>query len=102
MEGHRRGRLVIITDNISTRTGAKAREWLRCHPRVQFVFTPRHGSWLNQVEIWFGILTRTALRYASFDSVNALERAVLAFTRNWNDVAGHPFNWTYTGKVLSA
>ena len=98
----RRGRLVIITDNISTRTGAEARSWLSFHPRVEFVFTPKHGSWLNQVEIWFGILTRSALRYASFDSLKALERAILAFTNHWNNVIGHPFKWTYTGKVLTA
>jgi transposase len=99
---YRRGKLIIITDNINTRTAAEAKAWLRAHPRASFVFTPKHGSWLNQVEIWFGILTRTALRYASFDGVKALDRAVLAFTRHWNEVAGHPFNWTYTGKVLSA
>lgn len=99
---YRRGRLIIITDNISTRTGAEARAWLSCHPRVRFVFTPKHGSWLNQVEIWFGILTRTALRYASIDSVEALDRLVLAFTKRWNEVIGHPFAWTYTGKVLAA
>jgi transposase len=99
---YRRGRLVIITDNISTRTGADASVWLRSHPRVEFVFTPKHGSWLNQVEIWFGILTRSALRYASFDSLKALERAILTFTNHWNNVIGHPFEWTYTGKVLTA
>ncbi len=99
---YRRGRLVIITDNISTRTGVDASAWLRSHPRVEFVFTPKHGSWLNQVEIWFGILTRSALRYASFHSLKALERAILAFTNHWNKVIGHPFEWTYTGKVLTA
>lgn len=99
---YRRGRLVIITDNINTRTGADARAWLKRHPRVRFVFTPKHGSWLNQVEIWFGILTRSALRHASFDSLQALDRTVLAFTRHWNEVIGHPFKWTYTGKVLAA
>jgi transposase len=99
---YRRGRLIIITDNISTRTGADARDWLNCHPRVQFVFTPKHGSWLNQVEIWFGILTRCALRYARVDSLKALDRVILAFTNHWNNVIGHPFAWTYTGKVLTA
>lgn len=99
---YRKGPLVIITDNISTRTGQQAQQWLRQHPRVRFVFTPKHGSWLNQVEIWFGILTRCALRHVSFDSVKALERAILAFTKYWNNVVGHPFEWTYTGKVLNA
>jgi len=99
---YRRGPIIIITDNISTRTGAEARAWLGCHSRVRFVFTPKHGSWLNQVEIWFGILTRTVLRYASVDSLKALDRIVLAFTKRLNEVIGHPFAWTYTGKVLAA
>lgn len=99
---HRRGRLVIITDNISTRTGDDAKEWLRRHPRVRFVFTPKHGSWLNQIEIWFGILTRSALRHRSFDDVGALTDAIYKFTKHWNAVLAHPFEWTYTGKVLAA
>ena len=57
----RRGPIVIITDNISTRTGAAAKDWLARHSRVRFVFTPKHGSWLNQVEIWFGIVTVIAV-----------------------------------------
>jgi len=99
---YRRGRVVIITDNISTRTGAAAADWLRRHSRVEFVFTPKHGSWLNQVEIWFGILTRSALRHRSFDNVSALARAIYRFTKHWNEVLAHPFQWTYTGKVLAA
>ena len=99
---YRRGPVIIITDNISTRTGDEAAAWLARHPRIRFVFTPKHGSWLNQVEIWFGILTRSALRHASFDGVAALARAINGFTKHWNDVIGHPFEWTYTGKVLKA
>jgi transposase len=99
---YRRGRLMIITDNISTRTGEAANNWLRCHPRVEFVFTPKHGSWLNQIEIWFGILTRSALRHRSFADVRALTNAIYAFTKHWNAVLAHPFEWTYTGKVLVA
>lgn len=97
-----RGPVVIITDNISTRTGADAKSWLAAHPRVRFVFTPRHGSWLNQVEIWFGILTSKAIRHRSFESLRALERAIYRFAGYWNDTLAHPFNWTYSGKVLSA
>ena len=73
---YRRGPIVIITDNISTRTGDAAVAWLENHPRVRFVFTPTHGSWLNQVEIWFGILTRSALRHRSFANVRELAAAI--------------------------
>lgn len=99
---YRRGPIVIITDNINTRTGAAAKAWLARHPRIRFVFTPKHGSWLNQVEIWFGILTRCALRHRSFDSVRDLARTIYRFAKHWNDRLARPFEWTYTGKVLRA
>jgi transposase len=99
---HRRGPLVIITDNISTRTGPAAAAWLASHPRVRFVFTPKHGSWLNQIEMWFGILTSQALRHRSFANVAHLTRAIYQFARYWNQALAHPFEWTYTGKVLAA
>lgn len=99
---YRRGPIVIITDNIHTRRGEDARAWLRKHPRVSFVFTPFHGSWLNQVEIWFGILTAKALRNRSFESVRHLAKAIVAFAAHWNRYLARPFEWTYTGKVLAA
>jgi hypothetical protein len=71
---YHRGLLVIITDNISTRTGDVARLWLANHPRVTFVFAPKHSSWLNQVEIWLGILTAGALTHRSLDSVRSLAK----------------------------
>jgi transposase len=99
---YRRGPIVIITDNISTRVGDAAREWLAEHPRVRFVFTPKHGSWLNQVEIWFGILTSKAIRHRSFNGARALEAAIYRFAWHWNKELARPFNWTYTGRVLEA
>jgi transposase len=99
---HRRGPIVIITDNISTRVGESARQWLARNPRVRFVFTPKHGSWLNQVEIWFGILTKSALRHRSFNGARALEGAIYRFAHHWNERLARPFQWTYTGRVLAA
>lgn len=99
---YRRGPLLLITDNIHTRRGEPARRWLRRHPRVSFVFTPYHGSWLNQVEIWFGILTSKCLRTRSFPSAAALSDAIYAFVAHWNSYMAKPFEWTYTGKVLAA
>lgn len=102
VQRYRRGKLLIITDNIHSRTGKAAKEWLRKHPRVRFVFTPFHGSWLNQVEIWFSILTNQCLRGQSFRSVRHLAGAILRFGRLWNRERAKPFAWTYTGKVLAA
>jgi hypothetical protein len=68
--------------------------------RIRFVYTPRHASWLNQIEIWFSILSRRALRRASFESLEALERRLIDFIKYFNTVLAKPFRWTYAGKPL--
>lgn len=68
--------------------------------RIRFVYTPKHCSWLNQVEIWFSILVRRLLKRASFGSVEALRERVLAFIAYFNRVLAKPFRWTYTGRPL--
>lgn len=73
----------------------------RAH-RISFVFTPKHCSWLNQIEIWFSILVRRALKRGSFTSVGDLCAAILAFIDYFNRVLAKPFRWTYTGKPLAA
>ena len=96
------GRQVIaITDNLSTRTTAEVEQWLADHSRWQFVFTPKHASWLNQVEIFFSILARRLLKRGAFTSEHDLAQQMLAFIETYNQTA-RPFNWTYTGKVLAA
>jgi len=70
--------------------------------RIRFVYTPRHASWLNQVEIWFSILSRRALKRASFDSLDALEKRLTDFIEYFNAVLAKPFRWTYAGKPLRA
>ena len=69
---------------------------------MRFVFTPTHGSWLNQVEIWFGILTRSALRHRSFANVRELAAAIYKFGKHWNNLLRRPLEWTYSGRVLQA
>lgn len=70
---------------------------------VQFVFTPKHCSWLNQIECWFGIITRRLLnRRASFLSVADLEQKINAFIEHYNRFLAKPFNWNYKGKLLRA
>ncbi|MCP4501986.1 MAG: IS630 family transposase, partial [Deltaproteobacteria bacterium] len=67
---------------------------------IRFVYTPRHCSWLNQVEIWFSILARRLLKRASFNSLDDLKQRVLSFTEDFNAVLAKPFKWTYTGRPL--
>lgn len=71
------------------------------HPIV-FHYTPTHSSWLNQVEIWFSILTRKLLKRASFASKAELKERLLAFIDYFNHTMAKPFKWTYKGKVLAA
>jgi len=70
--------------------------------RIRFVYTPRHCSWLNQVEIWFSILARRLLKRSSFRSAEELRSRVLAFIEYFNKVLSKPFRWTYTGRPLQA
>lgn len=68
--------------------------------RIRFVYTPKHTSWLNQVEIWFSILTRKLLKRGNFTSIQDLERQLLAFIDYFNATMAKPFRWTYTGRPL--
>lgn len=70
--------------------------------RIVFHFTPKHCSWLNQIEIWFSILVRKLLRRASFTSQADLKARILKFIAYFNRTMAKPFQWTYKGKALAA
>jgi DDE superfamily endonuclease len=72
-------------------------------PRHQVVFhyTPKHSSWMNQIEIWLSILVRKLLKRGSFTSVEDLRTRVLAFINYYNRTMAKPFKWTYQGKALT-
>lgn len=70
--------------------------------KIQFLFLPRHTSWLNQIEIWFGVLRRKVTRLGSFTSLAQLEEKIRDFIRYYNDTMAHPYRWTYQGRVLAA
>lgn len=69
--------------------------------RIRFVYTPKHTSWLNQIEIWFGILVRKLLKRASFASPEDLRQRILNFIGYFNKTMAKPFQWTYTGHPLT-
>jgi DDE superfamily endonuclease len=69
--------------------------------RIRFVYTPKHTSWLNQVEIWFSILVRRLLKRSSFSSTQALKERILAFIDYFNKTMAKPFKWTYKGRPLT-
>ncbi len=68
--------------------------------RIGFVYTPKHCSWLNQVELWFSILQRKLLKRASFRSTDELKEKLLAFIEFFNLHLAKPFQWQYNGKIL--
>ena len=68
--------------------------------RIRFVYTPKHASWLNQIEIWFSILVRRLLKRASFTSTEELRERILAFIDYFNQTMAKPFKWTYAGRPL--
>jgi len=70
--------------------------------RIVFHYTPKHASWMNQVEIWFSILVRKVLKRGNFASVKDLVAKVLAFVNYYNRTMAKPFRWTYQGKALTA
>jgi len=70
--------------------------------RVRFVYTPKHTSWLNQIEIWFSILVGRLLKRASFNSIEELHQALINFIEYFNATMAKPFKWTYAGKPLTA
>jgi len=70
--------------------------------RIVFHYTPKHASWMNQIEIWFSILVRKLLKRGNFTSVEQLKAKVLAFIEYYNLTMAKPFKWTYKGKALSA
>ena len=84
----------VILDNLRTHKPKNDR-WLARHKNIYFHYTPTHASWLNQIEIWFSILTRRALRGASFLSVKQVRDAINHFIKSYNDNAA-PFEWKKT------
>lgn len=92
LQAHPGRQLHVVLDNLNTHKPKNDR-WLAQHPNVHFHYTPTHASWLNQVEVWFSILTRQTLRGASLRSVRQLREAIDAFIKAYNQNAA-PFEWT--------
>lgn len=90
--------MIVVVDNYKTHNHHVIKEWLKQqNRRIHFAFTPYHGSWLNQIEIWFGILRRYCLKHVSFKNTKELDCKLLQFIDTWNKNFAHPFKWTFTG-----
>jgi transposase len=69
--------------------------------RIRFMYTPKHTSWLNQIELWFSILVRRLLKRGNFTSVEDLRQRILDFIAYFNKTMAKPFKWTYKGRPLT-
>ena len=85
----------VILDNLSTHSGPQVNKWLSKHQNFTFHYTPVGSSWLNQVEIWFGIITRQAIRRGTLGSVRLLIQVISNYIASWNEDSA-PFEWTAT------
>ena len=100
-KAHPRVKLHVICDNYATHKTPEVTAWLEKNPRITLHFTPTSGSWLNMVEIFFGIITRQAIRRGSFRSVHELTAVIRRFIDAYNDRA-QPFVWTKTADQILA
>ena len=89
----------MVCDNYATHKHQNVKDWLEANPRVTMHFTPTSCSWLNMVEIFFGLITRQAIRRGSFASVSDLEATIRTYIDNYNESA-HPFRWVKTADYL--
>ncbi len=91
----------MIWDNLNTHKEGPDHRWTAFNARhgnkFEFHYTPLHASWVNQVEIFFSIVYKRALKHRSFTSTEDLKDRVMAFIARWNTGEGHPFHWTFWG-----
>jgi transposase len=96
------GKVHVVWDNLNTHVNSE--RWssfnARHGGRFVFHFTPKHASWVNQIELWFGIFAKRSLRNASLKSVEELRALAGAFVERWNRLDKHPFSWTFKGYPL--
>jgi transposase len=100
---YRNVHLHIIVDNLAVHKNKIVKEWLSHKKRkITLHFTPTYSSWLNMIEIWFGILTKDVLKGGIWQSRKQLVKQLIEYIKTYNEKRAKPFEWTYTGKPLRA
>lgn len=95
---YRNKKLHIIADNLSVHKQVDVKKWLEGKRKIKMHFTPTYSSWLNQIEIWFNILTKDVLKGAVWHSKKQLISQLIEYIDTYNRTRAKPFNWTYKGK----
>jgi len=92
--------LHVIVDNLSAHKNKKVKDWLSSKRKIKLHFTPTYSSWLNQIEIWFNILSKDVLKGGVWKSTEQLCEQLMEYIKTYNKTRAKPFQWTYTGKPL--
>ena len=90
--------LYFIADNLATHKQKDVVAWIASKPLIHMVFTPTYSSWLNQVEIWFNIMTKDVLKSAIWTSKEQLVGQIMEYIKTYNTTRAQPFTWKYAGK----
>jgi transposase len=97
---YRNKKLHIIADNLAIHKHKDVQEWLAGKRKIQIHFTPTYSSWLNQIEIWFNILSKDVVKGGIWQSSEQLSAQLMEYVKTYNSTRAKPFRWTYTGEAL--
>jgi transposase len=98
---YRNKKLHIITDNHSIHKHKDVKQWIEGKRKITLHFTPTYSSWLNQIEIWFNILTKDVVKGGIWKSSEQLASQLMEYVVTYNETRAKPFQWTYTGEPLT-
>jgi transposase len=97
---YRHKTLHVIVDNLSVHKDKTVKAWLAGKRKIKLHFTPTYSSWLNQIEIWFNMLSKDVLKGGIWNSTEQLAAQIMEYIKTYNTTRAAPFNWTYTGNPL--
>lgn len=97
---YRHKKLHIIVDNLAVHKNKKVNDWLRSKRKIKLHYTPTYASWLNQIEIWFNILSKDVLKNGVWKSTRQLVDQIMDYIKTYNNQRAKPFQWTFTGNPL--
>lgn len=97
---YRHKKLHIIADNLSIHKHKDVQKWLAGKRKIKLHFTPTYSSWLNQIEIWFNILSKDVVKGGIWKSSEQLTAQIIEYVKTYNATRAKPFRWTYTGEAL--
>ncbi len=98
---YRNKKLHIIIDNLSIHKHKDVKQWIEGKRKITLHFTPTYSSWLNQIEIWFNILTKDVVKGGIWNSSEQLANQLMEYVVTYNETRAKPFQWTYTGEPLT-